>query len=71
MKGKNLLSYVVPSLRPNQRCEACGEEFHCDASLAGCWCSEVKLTDAARADLRAKYRGCLCRSCLEKAIEQS
>lgn len=66
MKTKDLLAYIVPSLRPNQRCEACGEEFHCGASLAGCWCAEVKLTDEQRAALRAKYTGCLCRACLEK-----
>ena len=69
MNPKSLLAYVLPSLRPNQRCEACGEEFHCGASLTGCWCSEVKLSDATRAELRAKYRECLCRACLEKAAQ--
>ncbi|MEO6393089.1 MAG: cysteine-rich CWC family protein [Pyrinomonadaceae bacterium] len=47
-------------------CEACGEEFTCGASLAGCWCTELKLTDEAQAALREKYQQCLCRPCLEK-----
>ena len=46
-------------------CEACGGEFICGASLAGCWCSEIQLTDEIRRDLRARYSDCLCRQCLE------
>jgi hypothetical protein len=46
-------------------CEACGADFACGASLAGCWCTEVKLTDEARAELKSKYERCLCRNCLE------
>ena len=48
-------------------CEGCGKEFLCGASLRGCWCSEIELTDEARASLKAGYRDCLCRDCLEKA----
>ena len=66
MSLRGALAYIVPSLRPKQRCEACGQEFHCGASLAGCWCAEIELSEAVRAELRAKYRGCLCRACLEK-----
>ncbi|MBD0369530.1 MAG: cysteine-rich CWC family protein [Pyrinomonadaceae bacterium] len=50
-------------------CEACGETFGCGASLSGCWCVEVKLTDAVRARLRERYEGCLCRGCLERAAD--
>lgn len=46
-------------------CESCGEEFTCGASASGCWCSEVKLDDAARAGLRSRFQRCLCRACLE------
>ena len=46
-------------------CESCGAEFTCGASLAGCWCSGVELGDAARAELRSRFRRCLCRACLE------
>ena len=45
-------------------CEACGRSFVCGASLSGCWCSEIELTDEARAELRNCYGDCLCRDCL-------
>ena len=67
MKLRKIVSYIAPSLRPSQKCEACGEEFHCGASVWGCWCAQSKLTDVQRTALRAKYRNCLCRACLEKA----
>ncbi|MBA3763605.1 MAG: cysteine-rich CWC family protein [Chthoniobacterales bacterium] len=38
-------------------------------TLAGCWCSEVKLSERLRSTLRARYQSCLCRSCLEKFAE--
>jgi hypothetical protein len=47
-------------------CEACGEPFTCGAALGACWCAEVELSDSARAELRARYKTCLCRACLEK-----
>ena len=47
-------------------CESCGTEFSCGASLRGCWCSEVELTDTTRAELQGQYRDCLCSVCLEK-----
>jgi hypothetical protein len=31
------------------------------------WCGEIKLSDETRQELRAKYKNCLCRACLEKA----
>ena len=46
-------------------CESCGEEFKCGAGLSGCWCAEVRLDEATRAELRARFRRCLCRACLE------
>ena len=51
-------------------CESCGEEFSCGASLGGCWCSEVNLSDTTRAELRGLYRDCLCRDCLEKLADK-
>lgn len=54
-----------------ETCEACGEKFVCGATMAGCWCSEVKLSETARAELKARYKGCLCKNCLEKlAVQQ-
>lgn len=67
MKLRNIAAWVAPGMRAPQVCEGCGQEFHCGASVWGCWCAEMKLSDAARAELRAKYRECLCRACLEKA----
>ena len=49
-----------------ETCAACGEKFVCGATLAGCWCSEVKLSEETRAKLKERYKGCLCRACLEK-----
>jgi len=57
----------LPVLRKSQACEACGETFACEISLGtGCWCGEIKLRDEARQELRANYKKCLCRACLEK-----
>lgn len=61
-----LASLAAPSLRGPSTCESCGGEFACGAALAGCWCGEVKLTDETRAELRARFRRCLCRACLER-----
>ena len=46
-------------------CEACGQPFACGATLAGCWCAEIELSAAARAEIGARYQSCLCRACLE------
>ncbi|MCU1265265.1 MAG: hypothetical protein JWM21_1583 [Acidobacteria bacterium] len=61
-----MVASLVPALGGPRTCEACGKDFTCGASLAGCWCTELKLSDEARADLRSRYQNCLCRECLEK-----
>lgn len=66
MKLSRIAQFIDTSLRPSSVCESCGDEFTCGASLAGCWCSEIKLGDSVRARLRERYKGCLCRACLEK-----
>jgi hypothetical protein len=49
-------------------CARCGRPFHCGANDAEpCWCCAVTLDAATLAELNARYRGCLCRSCLEAA----
>ena len=70
-RAARLLALVHPRWRDASRCDACGEDFVCGATLAGCWCTEVKLTAETRAELRARYRGCLCRACLERARDGS
>jgi hypothetical protein len=54
------------AIAPNATCPACGQRFACGASLRGCWCSKIQLTDAVRAELKQRYTGCLCRACLER-----
>jgi len=63
---RNALGYVSLRWKDPSTCEACGNEFKCGATLTGCWCTEVKLTDETRADLRGRYKKCLCRECLER-----
>ena len=69
MKLSALLRTVFPRLREATVCEACGGPFTCGASLSGCWCSEIKLSDETRAELRTRYRNCLCRACLERLAD--
>ena len=67
MKLKNLAAFVSSRFeREPSACESCGGEFVCGSRLAGCWCSEIKLSAETRAELRARFRGCLCRACLER-----
>lgn len=62
------ITKILPVLKRARTCEACGQAFACELNLAtGCWCAEIKLSDETRAELRSKYRDCLCRSCMEKA----
>lgn len=63
---KKMASIVLPSLKEPSVCGACGGEFVCGASLAGCWCARVELSDEVRAELRARYKDCLCPACLER-----
>jgi hypothetical protein len=63
---RELAALVSPSSREPSACESCGGEFTCGATLAGCWCGEIKLSEATRDALRARFRGCLCRTCLER-----
>jgi len=66
MKLSELVGPVTSRLgRGGGVCESCGAEFACGAGLSGCWCSEVRLDEAARAELRERFRRCLCRACLE------
>ena len=60
----NVLNAIVAGGR-DVKCEACGKDFVCGVSLKGCWCSEIKLDDQTRAELRSKYKDCLCKECLE------
>ena len=50
-------------------CGACSESFECGARAGSCWCSEISLSEPLRAELRERFKGCLCRACLEKFSE--
>ena len=63
---KKLLRIFSSQQGVTETCAACGEKFVCGATLAGCWCSEVKLSEEMRANLKERYKGCLCPTCLER-----
>jgi hypothetical protein len=69
MTLRKLLSYVSLRWREPSLCEACGHQFICGATIRGCWCTEIKLSETARVQLRERYKECLCRACLERAAE--
>jgi Cysteine-rich CWC len=62
---KSIAGLFVERWRDQLVCVGCGNEFTCGASLKGCWCSELKLSDQARSELASRYFGCLCPQCLE------
>jgi hypothetical protein len=66
MKLKKALGFVSPKYNELSVCESCGSEFVCGATIRGCWCTEIKLAEEIRLDLRSKFKDCLCRDCLEK-----
>jgi hypothetical protein len=50
------------------RCARCGAPFHCGvADSMPCWCAAVTLDAVVRAELAARYEGCLCGACLATA----
>lgn len=67
---RKLAGIISPSIAGPSVCPACGNEFSCGFSLRGCWCSEISLSDEMRAELKSRYRDCLCRNCLERLDEQ-
>ena len=66
MNIKDALGFISEKYKTPSVCESCGGEFVCGATVRGCWCMEIKLSDAARADLKTRFDKCLCRECLEK-----
>lgn len=68
MKLRKTLGLFSEKYKDPSVCEACGEEFICGATLAGCWCMKVTLSDEIRKDLKSKFNDCLCQNCLEKYV---
>ena len=51
------------------RCPRCGGGFACGMNGSGpCPCTTVTLSPALLADLRQRYAGCLCLSCLRELV---
>lgn len=65
---KRFAAVISPRWREQSTCEACGSQFTCGATLAGCWCSELKLSERQRAELKDRYRSCLCSECLRSIV---
>jgi len=63
---RRALAVISPRWREPSLCDACGNNFTCGASLTGCWCLKVKVSDETRARLRRDYKKCVCRACLER-----
>lgn len=51
-------------------CESCGEEFSCGAKTGVCWCFEIDLESEKLAELREKFKNCLCADCLMNMAAQ-
>ena len=51
-------------------CPVCGARFGCMAAQESCWCTRVKLSSDATADLKARFSDCLCPRCLMLAAER-
>ena len=66
MKAKNAPGFISEKNKTPSVCESCGEEFTCGATLKGCWCMNVELSDKTREHLNTNFKNCLCKNCLEK-----
>lgn len=66
MKLKNALGFISEKYKEPSVCQSCGEEFVCGATLKGCWCMEIDLSEKVRQNLKTQFLNCLCRNCLEK-----
>ena len=52
-------------------CESCGATFGCcPVPNSGCWCADVAISDAARAELKTKFAECICPACLTKYAQK-
>jgi hypothetical protein len=66
---RKLRELILPDTRAPRECEACGNPFICGASLRGCWCLQIRLSEEARRQLRERFKRCLCSECLMKIAE--
>ncbi|MBV8033633.1 cysteine-rich CWC family protein [Roseateles sp.] len=52
-------------------CQRCGGGFECGVNAGHCDCFGIRLTDALRAELAARYDRCLCLRCLRELVAAS
>jgi hypothetical protein len=64
MKIRKALGIFSEKYKDPSVCESCGEEYICGATVKGCWCMKLKVSDEARAEMKAKFEKCLCPTCL-------
>lgn len=64
-KLKEVLGFVSLKYKEPSACESCGEKFVCGATVRGCWCVGIEVSEQTRQTLKSKFRDCLCRNCLE------
>ncbi|MEW6731058.1 MAG: cysteine-rich CWC family protein [Acidobacteriota bacterium] len=62
---KKLAGLITLRWRDPSPCESCNQPFTCGATITGCWCTKIKLSESVRKQLRARYQRCLCQNCLE------
>lgn len=66
---RRIAGFLLPALRRPMRCECCGCDFICGAGITGCWCMKVGLDTQVRAELRKRFRDCLCLKCSEGSAQ--
>lgn len=70
MKLQKLSGLISKKYKESSTCESCGDEFTCGATLKGCWCFSVKISEDSRKELKSKFKNCLCQNCLKKISQQ-
>lgn len=50
-------------------CPRCGGGFECGAAAGHCDCFGIRLTEALRVELAARYSSCLCLRCLREVMD--
>lgn len=70
MKLQDVAGFIDPKYKVPSVCESCGEEFTCGASIKGCWCMKVTLSDETREEMKKEFNDCLCPDCLAKLEEK-
>jgi hypothetical protein len=52
-------------------CESCGEDFSCGSKIGKCWCFAVEVNAETLADIKTKYKECLCEKCLTELRQKA